>query len=133
MHGVRVSNPSTEPDSRGVCAVRGGAAASKTTNPMGDMVPSAALQVFVNNPAETRFNILGVEMQIVNVELKPGQCGLPFPRAFACASLFSCRRRGGLLQAAKRAHRPSLLHDATAVFALRREQVFNPTPPYSPP
>jgi uncharacterized protein (AIM24 family) len=48
-------------------------ASLKTSNPMGDKAPSAGLQVFVNNPAETRFNILGVEMQIVNVELKPGQ------------------------------------------------------------
>ncbi len=44
-------------------------------NPLsGDDGRPAGLSVYVANTDDTRFNIIGSEMQVVNVELAPNKC-----------------------------------------------------------
>jgi hypothetical protein len=46
-------------------------------------------QVYVSNVQETRYHVIGAEMQVVNVELKPGDSKLcnPPPRERAAPNL----------------------------------------------
>ena len=42
-------------------------------NPMAEADIDGGLTLFIANPNETRYSIIGTEMQIVNVELMPGK------------------------------------------------------------